>query len=195
MKIKLIRERGVALSMGSAWYDHCYGLKKGRNYENYHPLWDTILNWITPQEGIADLGCGPGAFAERAKKAGKRYIVGVDYSEVAIRQAKERVPKWAKRFICADLSTYTIPRRKVDVVVMTEVLEHLPDDLSVLAKFPKGTRILLSVPASYAVTHIRIFPTMDDAIQRYSGLLCIQKSAAQKVNMENAWLFDSVRKD
>jgi len=194
MKAKLIRNREVALRMGSAWYDHCYEVKKRRSYACYYPLWDTALSWIAPQEGIADLGCGPGAFAVRAEEADKRYVVGVDYSKEAIKQARARMPMWSDRFLCADLSTYIVPTKGVDVVVMTEVLEHLTDDLGVLAKLPKGTRVLFSVPASYAVTHIRIFPAMADAVARYSGLLSICKSVAQKVHEEDTWLFDSTRR-
>jgi 2-polyprenyl-3-methyl-5-hydroxy-6-metoxy-1,4-benzoquinol methylase len=80
---------------------------------------------IKPDASLIDMGCGTGHLLfEFQKQYLNLKITGSDFSEEAIHLAKELIPQ--ADFLLIDL--YSIPKNhfgKFDVVVCTEVLEHL----------------------------------------------------------------------
>ncbi len=93
--------------------------------------------------------------------------VGFDFSEKAVELARERLPQYVVEV--ADARTtdlYTSGR--YNVVVTTEVLEHITEDLEVLERVPSGTRILATVPDFPYESHVRWFDTVEQVRERYA---------------------------
>ncbi len=99
----LIKPKLYAPSTGMFWDDE--HISKGMLEAHLNPDWnaatrkhdfvDKSVKWITliaqptQFQQLLDLGCGPGIYAERFRKAG--YIVtGIDYSKRSIEYAQER---------------------------------------------------------------------------------------------------------
>lgn len=95
---------------------------------------------------ILDVGCWTGFVGAKLKKK-SNYVVGWDISGKAVSQAKQILDK----AIVVDLESNNWPRvEKFDLILCTEVLEHLFTPEKVLVKLknylaPDG-RILLSTP-------------------------------------------------
>lgn len=94
-----------------------------------NPSRTIITNYIGDNDSVLDLGCGGGALRallhNRANYQANRYkYCGLDYSETAIKLAKERFPD--SHWLVADTRTYlpTLADNTYDVVVMRHFLEN-----------------------------------------------------------------------
>jgi len=139
----------------------------------YFGFWQQVAQAIreTGAHSLLDIGCGPGQFAEFITDAipGLSYT-GVDFSGVAVELARARVP--AARFEVRDLSTPDgLEGLGDDLIVALEVLEHIDDDLGVLARMPAGARFVGSVPNFDSFGHVRFFKSDADVHQRYADRL------------------------
>lgn len=78
---------------------------------------------------ILDAACGPGFLTKGLAKFSKNiYVVGVDYSDIALKQAEE-VNKWSKnvRFIKSDIHNLPFNNESFDIVVCKDSFHHLKD--------------------------------------------------------------------
>lgn len=123
------------------------------DYENYyreiedrHPWFvarsDLFLSLIPSNKNssILDFGCGSGGFLKRLNNSGYMDLSGVEVSEIKTTSASD----------CFAI-TKTIQKRKYDVILMMDVLEHIENDSAILREIkshlkPDGI-LLLSVPA------------------------------------------------
>jgi SAM-dependent methyltransferase len=97
-------------------------------------------------ESVLDVGCGQGSFLEELQVEFPGIKPrGVDLSPSAVKLACERVP--GGRFAVLDITEHALDE-KCDLVVCSEVLEHIPDDLTALQNLRKMTRkyLLVSTP-------------------------------------------------
>jgi trans-aconitate methyltransferase len=118
---------------------------------------------------VLDLGCGPGEFAAFITAAipGLRYT-GLDFSAVAVEQARARVRRAI--FLQEDLTIgNNINAMPYDTVIALEVLEHVDDDLAVLARLRSKARFVGSVPNFDAFGHVRHFRDAEAVKARYGG--------------------------
>jgi SAM-dependent methyltransferase len=84
---------------------------------------------------LVDIGCGDGRLTrEIAREFPGRRVVGIDYSEKAIRLAMAMHPEG--EFHICDLSVEDTIREKFDIAAIIEVLEHI--DPHSLDRFLKG---------------------------------------------------------
>ena len=105
-----------------------------------------------PDALIIDVGCGTGG--NIADLADRYPCVGIDTSAEAIALARQRFPQ--VQFLCGwapqDLGA---KMRQAKLVLLMDVLEHVPDDFAVLSSLlaaaAPGTHFLLTVPADYAL--------------------------------------------
>lgn len=95
----------------------------------------TILNLLaqSPPESLIDLGCGNGQLLDEiAKRFPRVTLTGVDLSQNQIDENRQRKPgvKW----FAADLQTSVEPRvhETFDVVVASEIIEHLDEPEALL---------------------------------------------------------------
>lgn len=131
----------------------------------YYKLWDYVASCLEKNDKILDLGCGPGQFSEMLFDRGFRNYVGIDFSPVAINMAKGRVPSFT--FINCDLDNVDYSKYEGFKFVSLECFEHLKNDLQLLEKLPKKSKLIFSVPNYYAKYHVRVFN--EKFIKKYYG--------------------------
>jgi SAM-dependent methyltransferase len=135
----------------------------------YYAAWKIAIGQSNKLQKIADLGCGVGQFAAMCLANGRDYRLGIDFSEVAIQQAKELNPDIADNFKVGDLlkPETTEMLQGIDAVYILEVLEHINDDALLLSLIPNGMKVIFSVPNYDSAGHVRKFNTPRDVEQRY----------------------------
>jgi 2-polyprenyl-3-methyl-5-hydroxy-6-metoxy-1,4-benzoquinol methylase len=121
------------------------GIHTKHRHLQYH---DFFVSRIHPEERVLDVGCGIGAVAyDVAEKAGA-FVVGIDLNPKNIAQASQRYRHPRCRFMTGD-ALKTLPGEHFDVIILSNVLEHLPDRSSFLKQVNallKPSRILIRVP-------------------------------------------------
>ena len=95
-----------------------------------------------------DFGCGEGFFLWQLYRRGVHFadLTGLDLRLDALAEAREMLPEY--HFVQADLLAYAPPEAPFDLVIASEVLEHLPSPeiyLEKLIRLARGT-LLLTVP-------------------------------------------------
>jgi SAM-dependent methyltransferase len=152
-------------------YDEIYAKQSNAFRKRRISFYKKLASYISPTDRVVDIGCGNGLLALYSNYS---FYIGVDFSHVAIEQAKKIVPQAV--FICEDIKVFF--KRNIDgtVYVMTEVLEHLENDIDTLSNIKKGGKVIISVPnneptirgkpRSYP-THQRSY-TIDNIKERYS---------------------------
>jgi ubiquinone/menaquinone biosynthesis C-methylase UbiE len=108
-----------------------------------------VLGTLPSPAVIVDVGCGDGAAAQvAAQRNPGQHIVGVDWSAVAVRQARARGLRVVRAGV--DGSSLPFASASADVVIMSEVIEHLVDTDAALAEafrvLRSGGSLLLSTP-------------------------------------------------
>lgn len=133
------------------------------------------IGWIENFEDsieICEVGCGSGQFANMLFDQGYTRYTGVDFSNYAIKLAKNANPYYANRFVCEDAFVYLQRYRKIHntMFIMFEVLEHLNRDLELLDTLAYGSNIIFSVPNFKSFNHIRTFEDLKAIQDRYKML-------------------------
>jgi len=121
------------------------GLHTKHRHIRYH---DFFVSNISSDESVLDVGCGIGAVAYSvAKETGAR-VLGVDYvpNQISIAQQRFKLPNL--EFMVGD-ATDELPVRHFDVVILSNVLEHIekrPCLLQNLQLKISPSRFLIRVP-------------------------------------------------
>ena len=95
---------------------------------------------------VLDVGCGQGAFLQELQSELPHIEVhGIDISSSAVELARKRVANG--RFSMLDITTKFL-EEKCDLVVCSEVVEHIPDDVLALQNLRRmtGKYLLISTP-------------------------------------------------
>jgi 2-polyprenyl-3-methyl-5-hydroxy-6-metoxy-1,4-benzoquinol methylase len=112
---------------------------------------DTLARELKPFENARalDFGCGEAFFWGQMENRGVEMtrLTGIDLREDALEEARRSFPQ--HQFLRQDLLTWS-PEQRFDLVVASQVLEHLPDPAVFLCRLldltsPNGT-LLLTVP-------------------------------------------------
>ncbi len=110
----------------AGWWD-----ATDKTFASLRAITDHRLRWLRAHVGaslvgadVADLGCGGGLLAIPLARAGAR-VVGVDVSRGSLRAAAPHASTTAQ-FVCADLHACPLPDGAFDLVLLADVLEHLP---------------------------------------------------------------------
>ncbi|MFA7160891.1 MAG: class I SAM-dependent methyltransferase [Kiritimatiellia bacterium] len=125
-----------------------------------------IRNLISklPRQTILDLGCGDGSLlAEISGVFRSSKMEGMDISDEALTIARRNLPCIA--FTRADLNGTVRLKQTYDVIILSEVLEHLENDESLLRQIAPSCRsVVISVPGGPAdrvdarYGHMRNYP-------------------------------------
>lgn len=164
---------GLGFERSSEWYDTGYAAVKSysKHYADspYYPLWCVMLDRLAPAKVrcLFDVGCGPGQFAAFLRDQGLPRYVGLDFSDVCIRMAKSACEQF--EFVCADaFKTDLFETLDYDVLVATEFLEHVENDLAIINRIRPGTRFYGSVPSFPHAGHVRYFSSSEEVMTRYA---------------------------
>lgn len=108
----------------------------------YH---DFFINNITTDDTVLDIGCGIGANAfDIAKKAKK--VVGVELSKQNYEYAKKHNSSENIEYVYGD-ATKDLGDEKFDVIVLSNVLEHIKERVEFLKNIaPLAPKLLIRVP-------------------------------------------------
>lgn len=131
------------------------GVHPKHHLMRYH---DFFVERIQPGETVLDLGCGYGAVARTIVREAGAHVTGVDFSEENLALAKEMAAREGiddrLRVIGGDITRDRVygpaGEERFDVVVLSNVLEHLSDRAQLLSRYtdwytPRA--VLIRVPA------------------------------------------------
>ena len=120
------------------------GIHTKHRHMRYH---DFFTNRVLKDDRVIDIGCGIGAVAYDVAKVAAQ-VVGIDFNEDNIRTARERYQHPNLEFRVGD-DLQTLPEEKFSVVILSNVLEHLPERPAFLRRVQttfQPKRILIRVP-------------------------------------------------
>lgn len=149
-------------------------------------LYVVVANWLearreTKWDGcILDLGCGNGHFAEYLYHRNmQRQYIGLDFSEAAIKRARDWMDVDGYRFELFDLreSLGEVFKFHSGTVVILETLEHLEEDRDLIESIPQGGHVIFSVPNYDSEGHIRWFDDLTQVYNRYGRWLDYRRFA------------------
>lgn len=153
----------------------------------YYVLWNFARDYIIKNniKLVIDIGCGPGHLAQVLQDLDIKYI-GIDFSSVAIEQAKERVSKNNFTFINADAIGFNynelIGDYNINDILVTsfEFLEHVNKDLEVIKSILPNIKCCFSVPNYNSKGHVRFFKNSKALNKRYSTVMKIDNIIEKK---------------
>lgn len=113
----------------------------------------TIFEWIDPQDDhvILDCACGRGFYLNMLRFAGKARLVGLELEGAIIRRAQSNVGH-LDDILLTQGDIYHLPFRDdtFDSVILSEILEHVTDDLAGLREVYRvlkpGGVVAITVP-------------------------------------------------
>lgn len=112
----------------------------------YH---DFFVGNIHAGERVLDIGCGKGELAHDLATRGGAKVTGIDFNPVVLEFARSRFPEDGLSFVDADALTWE-PDHDYDVVVLSNVLEHIAPRVELLRRLREMTnasRVLIRVPS------------------------------------------------
>ncbi len=145
-------QRMFALKDRLEWVINERAMAYGKGEHPKHRLTDYhhfFIDRISDGERVLDVGCGYGAVARSIARARPRSVVtGIEMNGIRLTQARSGDNPPNLSFVEGD-ATREVPPGGWDVVVLSNVLEHLRDRVGFLAKLQdisRASRYLIRVP-------------------------------------------------
>lgn len=135
--------------LGELDYDEYWST---RSVDEVHPRFDLIAQLVPPDSRVLDIGCGDGSLLLHLAATRDAAGLGVDISAVAVEHARARG-------VSCDVVDITDPAYRVppdiDVVIISEVLEHIPDPEAVLQRIRSHgpEHVIVTVPNTGYLEH------------------------------------------
>jgi SAM-dependent methyltransferase len=103
-----------------------------------------FLEKINNADEVLDVGCSKGWLSNILSKKAK-YVLGIDFNEKSIESAKKYASDNLK-FVVGDVVAYNF-NQKFDVVILSNVLEHIENRVDFLKRISQiGKKLLVRVP-------------------------------------------------
>jgi SAM-dependent methyltransferase len=192
-----------AREQSEEFYNDLFATKKeyAKPYHEsmYYFLWTVIVDRVRlgGHKRILEIGCGPGQLASYLVDKGIEHYTGLDFSATAIEMARKNVSKG--NFVVGDARDPALHAQiDHDLVICTEVLEHIEADLVVVSNFQSGKRCLCSVPNFPYESHVRHFRDEADVVARYGPYFLSLDLASFRspVNADDCFfLMDGIRNE
>lgn len=113
----------------------------------------TIFEWLAPQDGdrILDAGCGRGFYLKFVRHVSQAEVAGVELELPYLRIAKAALAGESDvKLVNGSLYDLPFPAETFDKAILSEVLEHVDDDVKVLRSVARvvkpGGLIAITVP-------------------------------------------------
>ena len=113
----------------------------------------TIFEWVNPQDDhlILDVPCGRGFYLNMFRYVSRCWLVGADIDAEIIEKASANVGHFSRLMLNhASLYALPYPDDTFDAVILSEVLEHLDDDVAALKEayrvLKPGGVVAITVP-------------------------------------------------
>ncbi|MBF9223731.1 class I SAM-dependent methyltransferase [Hymenobacter ruricola] len=152
-------------------------------------VYDLIAGLQLPRTAaILEIGCSGGPLMQRLRAAGYTDVTGIDVSEPAIELARAR---GVANAAVMDGAALEFADRHFDLVVASDVLEHIEDETGTLREWARvlkpGGRLLVFVPA-----HAHLWSehdVMNHHFRRYSrqGLVDALQRASLHIQRSSFW--------
>lgn len=110
--------------------DELSGLRRWSVAYGLHKRRRAVTRYVSSGR-LLEVGCATGAFLDTMRAAGDWDVYGVDISEYAVNYAQDRL---GLKVFLGQLAEAQFPAGYFDVVVMWDVLEHLPDPRAALSE-------------------------------------------------------------
>jgi 2-polyprenyl-3-methyl-5-hydroxy-6-metoxy-1,4-benzoquinol methylase len=120
------------------------GVHAKHRLTGYHNF---FLAHVRPGDRVLDVGCGKGELAHDLASRGGAAVTGIDVSQPSLQFGRARFPD--VEFVEADVLTWK-PPHDYDVVVLSNVLEHIGPRVELLRRLRESVRprrFLLRVPS------------------------------------------------
>jgi tetratricopeptide (TPR) repeat protein len=154
----------VKEEQGPEHYDRLFTSTDYRGHAIRNRFWEHLRSLIDYEKPVVEVGCGTGDLSGNSAN-----YTGYDFSGEAVSMAAKAFPQ--ATFIQANAYDLGWVRDDQTMYVICETLEHLERDLFVLDAVPPGAPLLLSVPSFDDPGHVRFFPELQDAVDRYGKLV------------------------
>jgi SAM-dependent methyltransferase len=131
------------INIAAIQYDN--GVHVKHRLIRYH---DFFVERIRPGEKVLDIGCGNGVLAYDIALKSQAVITGIDIEAKHIAIAKQKFGHHNLAFVLGDAVT-CLQKKKVDVIVLSNVLEHINDRnafLNTILAKSSPERLLIRVP-------------------------------------------------
>lgn len=138
--------------IGEAQLEEQYYTRHGYAVARHHLLLGVLRPYARRHEHLLDVGCASGYYSVRYAARGGR-VTGVDVAEASVGLARRRAEAAGLQDRCTfrtgDLRELPFPDETFDVVLATEVLEHIREQSQALAELtrvlrPGGTLVVSS---------------------------------------------------
>jgi ubiquinone/menaquinone biosynthesis C-methylase UbiE len=106
----------------------------------------------TPKQKILDIGCGDGVLPYLIYQKTKSEITGVDTDKESLKAGERKLAEMGAKIKLVEGSAYQLPFAKnyFDVVIATEVIEHLQNTEKFLAEMGRvlkpGGKVIITTP-------------------------------------------------
>lgn len=143
--------------------------KPDEHYRNFvekqiaHPVKRLTLDWLAADDrlperfSLLDVGCGPGAMArlieDHPALRERVAYVGLDQSYDALAYCARTFPPY--RFVQRDVLRDGVPEEPFDVIMLNEVIEHLPDYREILKTLVDAR------PRIFVLSTFAVLPELD----------------------------------
>jgi 2-polyprenyl-3-methyl-5-hydroxy-6-metoxy-1,4-benzoquinol methylase len=122
------------------------GVHAKHRLTGYH---DFFVDRIRSGERVLDVGCGKGELALDIARRARARVTGIDLNESSLAFARSRAADVDIEFVRADALEW-LPPGPYDVVVLSNVLEHLAPRVELLTRLREAarpSRVLIRVPS------------------------------------------------
>ena len=126
--LRLYDDTYAAVDRAAIAYDD--GVHAKHRLTRYH---DFFVDRVRPGERVLDIGSGKGELAADLVERAGATVVGIDHDPHHLAFARERFSGERLRFEAGDVLA-GLPAGPFDVVVLSNVLEHIPDRIGLLRR-------------------------------------------------------------